>query len=415
MISTGRSRTALLAVLALLGSLLLLVGPAGSAEAAGTGRVRGGIYAAGGTTPKVVMQWFTKDWTYLGKRKQGNGSYSLSLEPGTYWIQFVDQRPAYDVSKAAPANIKVTVRAGRTTTKSVVLRRGAAITGTVKAGGKAAKGARIVAANTAQQSFEVEANGKGQFALGGLPAGSYSVFTYDRSKSYVGKSLWVPKMKAGQAKNVSISLKRKAGRLLVDLYAGSAPLTGRPTVTVVSRSNGQFWSAPVRNGSASFAGLYPGRYKIVVPGVGDYFGSTGAVRGGTVRPGKVGFGSYRLTKRGAWVTGTVIDSSYPNRRLSGASVTLFDAQGARVASTLSNTAGGFSFAGTLTSQAGMKVIVGPGPYSPYLGKDPATCAYINTALATPVRITTGRETKLGAVGVRLKPGQLRAECKVPVS
>ena len=108
---------------------------------------------------------------------------------------FVDQRPAYDVTKAAPANIKVTVRAGRTTTKNATMRRGAAITGTVKAGGKVAKGARVVAANTAEQSFEVKANGRGQFALGGLPAGNYSVFTYDRSKRYVAKSLWVPRMK----------------------------------------------------------------------------------------------------------------------------------------------------------------------------------------------------------------------------
>src|SRR3954453_12037577 len=101
-----RTRSALLAVVALLGSLVLLVAPAGSAGAAtGSGHVRGGIYGAGGTTPKVTMQWFTKDWTYLGKRSQARGSYSLRLAPGTYWIQFVDQKPAYDVTKAAPANI----------------------------------------------------------------------------------------------------------------------------------------------------------------------------------------------------------------------------------------------------------------------------------------------------------------------
>ena len=64
------------------------------------------------------MQWFTKDWTYLGKRKQANGVLLAEPEAGHYWIQFVDQRPAYDVTKAAPANIKVTVRAGRTTTRA---------------------------------------------------------------------------------------------------------------------------------------------------------------------------------------------------------------------------------------------------------------------------------------------------------
>ena len=69
--------------------------------------------------------------------------------------------------------------------------RGGYVTGTVRTGdGKPAKGARVVAANRAEQSFETTANGKGQFALGGLPQGKYSVFTYDQQKRWVGKSAW---------------------------------------------------------------------------------------------------------------------------------------------------------------------------------------------------------------------------------
>ena len=327
MLRMPRTRAALVTVLALLGSLMLVVGPPSSADAATTGHVRGGIYGTHGSTPKVVMQWFTKDWAYLGKRTQSNGSYSLSLTPGTYWIQFVDQRPAYDVTKSAPANIKVTVRAAHTTTKNVTMRPGAAITGTVSAGGKAAKGARVVAANASEQSFDVKANNRGQFALGGLPAGSYSVFTYDRSKRYVAKSLWVPGLKAGKPQNVAIKLNQTAGRLLVDLYAGSEPVHTKATVTVVNKANGQFWSAKARHGSVSFQGLYPGRYKIVVPGVGNYFGSTGSVKGGNVRPGKVAFGSYRLTQRGAWVTGTLVDGANDAYPLKDAQVLLKDEDG----------------------------------------------------------------------------------------
>ncbi|WP_028644762.1 MSCRAMM family protein [Nocardioides sp. URHA0020] len=397
MFTSGRSRTALLAVLAMVGSLLLLVAPAGGAEAAsGTGRVRGAVY--GGGISKVTMLWFTKDWTYLGRRTVHDGIYTLRLKPGTYRIQFVDQRPAYDVTKAAPKDIKVTIGAGGTKTRNVHMRRGAAVTGTVKAGGKVARGAKVVAANTSEQSFEVKANSKGQFALGGLPAGSYSVFTYDRKKRYVAKSLWVPRMKSGQAKNVSIHLNRKAGRLLVDVYAGPNPATGTPTVTVVSRSNGQFWSAKVRHGSASFSGLYPGKYKIVVPGVGNYLPATGKVRGGTVKGGRVAFGSYRLTKRGATVSGTVVDAKDPSYPLSGAQVLLFDKAGAKLGTATTNSRGVFSFGGQLTTQNGMTVVAQPGQYSAYLGKGTHYCKYGKKKSPTFV-VHTGRNTTIGKVAL----------------
>lgn len=393
MLPTRRFRASLVVVVTLVASMLAFQAPA---DAAATGKVRGGIYGAHGTTPKVVMQWFTKDWTYLGKRKQTGGSYSLTLPPGTYWIQFVDQRPAYDVTKAAPTNIKVTVRAGRTVTKSVRMRPGAAITGTVQAGGKVAKGARVVAANASEQSFEVKANGKGQFALGGLPAGSYSVFTYDRTKKFVGKSLWVPGLKPGRASNVAIRLTKPAGRLLVDLYAGDQPITKRVNVTVVSKANGQFWSANAKHGSASFQGLFPGRYKIVVPGVGSYLASTGSVHGGVVRPGKVAFGSYRLTKRGASVSGVVVDAKDPSYPLSGAQVLLFDKTGAQRGSTTTNGSGEFSFAGQLTTQGGMTVVAQPGAYSPYLGQTTHYCKYGKFTTGA-FSITTGRDADLGSV------------------
>jgi Carboxypeptidase regulatory-like domain len=414
MLSSARVRTALLAVLALVGSLLLLVAPSGSAEAAtGSGTVRGAIYGRSGT-PTVVMQWFTADWKYLGKRKVRNGVYSLRLQPGTYRLQFVDQRPAYDLTKYAPADATVQVRAGHTTQRSVRMRKGAAIYGVVRAGGRPAAGARVVAANTYQQSYEATSNRSGEYAIGGLPTGRYSVFTFDRKKRYVAKSSYVG-LQLGRARKVSPSLRTRAGRLLVDLYAGSAPLTGRHPITVVSRSNGQWWTANASGGSVSFAGLYPGRYKIIVPGVGNYFASTGTVAGAEVRPGRAAFGSYRLTKRGGWVTGTVVDSSYPTRKLSGATVTLRDAKGATVATTTSGAGGRFTFGGPLTTRSGMKVVVGPGPYSPYLGTDPATCAYISTTLTKSFTITTGREAGLGLVGIDLKPGQGRPECVTAAS
>ena len=58
--------------------------------------------------------------------------------------------------------------------------------------GRLPRGARVVAANKEQNSFETTANAQGQYALGGLPPGSYSVFTYDKRKSWVGKSTYLP-------------------------------------------------------------------------------------------------------------------------------------------------------------------------------------------------------------------------------
>jgi hypothetical protein len=392
-------RASLVVVLALVGSMLVLQAPA---DAAATGKVRGGIYGAHGTTPKVVMQWFTKDWTFLGKRKANGGAYSLSLRPGTYWVQFVDQAPAYDVTKAAPTNVKVTVRAGHTVTKNVRMRPGAAITGTVRAGGKPAGGARIVAANTAEQSFEVKANNKGQFALGGLPAGNYSVFTYDRTKKFVGKSLWVPGMKPGKVSNVGIKLTKPAGRLLVDLYAGSEPVKNKVTVTVVSKKNGQFWTANAKHGSVSFQGLFPGKYKIVTPGVGNYFASTGPVSGGKVRPNKVAFGSYRLTKRGGWVSGKIVDNADPekaSRGIANAQVTLRTSSNEIIASTTTDANGLFTLDGQLATQSGLKVVATPqnGPNSWAQGQ--MWCLFTSGSEA-PVKVTTGKKTAVGEIAMK---------------
>ena len=50
------------------------------------------------------------DWNYIGQKAANGGGYSLSLPPGTYHLQFVDQRPSYDVTRYAPTDVKVTVR-----------------------------------------------------------------------------------------------------------------------------------------------------------------------------------------------------------------------------------------------------------------------------------------------------------------
>lgn len=386
----------LLAVVGLLASLLLVLVPVDHASAATTGRVVGEITGADGVG-HVRMTWFSSDWRFIGRRNVDRGAYSLSLAPGTYWIQFTDRRPAYDVDKYAPTDLKVTIRANRTTIKRARMHRGAAITGTVRAGGTKAGGARIVAANAAEQSFEVKANKQGQFALGGLPTGSYSVFTYDRTRQWVGKSTYLPGLQAGRATDVAIALRKHAGKLLVLLGAGGREIHQRVFVTAVSRRTGQFWTQRATpDGSVTFDGLFPGRYRLVMPGVGDYLARTGAVTKGLVRPGHLAIGKFNLTQRGASVSGIVVDHEDPGYPLEGASVRLFDRYGHQLGSTTSDADGLFHFGGQLTSQPGLTVVAQPGPYSPYLGQGTHYCKYASATSAS-FAVVTGEDSDIGPV------------------
>src|SRR3954470_5219304 len=110
MLPSRWTRAAVVAVLTLLGSLLLVVAPAGSAGAASDKGLANGNIGCSGACPQMKMLWFDQNWKYLGAKKVNGGGYSIWLSPGTYHLQFVDQRPAYDISKFAPTDIKVTVR-----------------------------------------------------------------------------------------------------------------------------------------------------------------------------------------------------------------------------------------------------------------------------------------------------------------
>ena len=138
---------------------------AGPAQAA-TGRVRGTITGAkGDPSPKVKVTWFTQRLDVPRLAQGARRRLLAGPEPGTYHLQFTDQRPAYDVEKYYPADVKVSVSGGATSVKNVKLHRGAAIGGTIRAEGRPA-GARVVAANKEQNSFETTANAAGQYALG---------------------------------------------------------------------------------------------------------------------------------------------------------------------------------------------------------------------------------------------------------
>ena len=310
---------------------------------------------------------------------------------------FEDQRPSYDVTKYQPTDKLVHVGTGRTSVKNVRMRRGGAIGGTVHAGGRVGSGARVVAANADQRSYETTANKSGQYALGGLPPGKYSIFTYDRSATWVDKSIYLRKVRSGSFRQVNPRLNKRAGSMLVDLYKGQSSYGGKVYVTAVSQGSGQFWTARATRGSVTFRGLYPGRYKLVIPGSGSYLGETLRVKG-RVKPGKVTFASARLTKQGASVTGRVVDAQDPSFALSGAIVGLYDGGGNQLSSTTSRSDGRYTLTGPLQTQRGLTVSIAA-PDSGYLGEEPRRCRYATTKVRG-VSITTGRTTNVGDAGMR---------------
>ena len=395
-----RSLVRALLALALVTMAACLTSPAQASD--GKQRVYGGINCPKlSKCPNMKVLWFDKSWGYLGTARANGGGYALRLAPGRYHLQFVDQRPSYDTSKYAPTDIAVTVGRHPVGT-SVTMKRGAAITGVARAGGQALGGARVVAANRSEQSFATTANKKGQFAVGGLPAGKYCLFTYDKAKRYVGKCTWAGGVNFGQIKNKTVKLTTKAGNLTVFLDTKDGGNAPRSTVTVTSRATGQWWTAAARSGKAVFRGLYPGRYNVKYDGGGIWLAATGVVRNGTVRSSRMAFGDFTLTKRGATVTGTVVDKEDPQYPLEGAQVLLYNQSGDLLGSTTSDSDGRFRFVGQLEIQQNLTVVGQPGPYSEYLGQGTHYCKYERTE-SEPFSITTGQVTNIGDLELAHRP------------
>lgn len=401
MLPSTRSRAALLAVVALVAALLVAVAPAGTAGAASTGQVVGEIRFPK-ERAKVEVLWFTSGWQYLGRKKAGAGTYTINLAPGTYWLQFVDQREAYDIGKYAPTDVKVTVGSGRII-RNVTMKRGAYITGTARTGdGKPAAKATVTAANTQGRSFSTTANGKGQFAIGGLPQAKYSVFTWDKRKRWVGKSTWAGRVKTGHGRNVSIRLGKRTGALRLLLDTPSGPLKTKASVTVTSKATGQWWTATAKGGSAVFKGLYPGKYTVDFPGAGIWLRDTKPVKGATVRRGGTAIGQAKLTKRGGWITGQAVDAGAPTYPMPNAQVQLYDRYGTKIDETVTAADGTFLLDGQLYTQSEMTVVINPWPdrggYTPTTGY----CHFKSTS-HPGIPVTQGAATALGPVGVLRDP------------
>lgn len=399
------ARVVLTLVVALLATLLAtLVATGGTSAQAADGKqlVYGAINCPKvAKCPNMKVLWFDRQWGYLGTGRANGGGYSLRLPKGSYHLQFVDQRPAYDTSKYAPTDIAVKV-GNHTVSKGVTMRPGAAITGVARGGGKALRNARVVAANKSEQSFTTTANKKGQFAIGGLPAGKYCLFTYDKARRYVDKCTWVGGVNFGQVKNKPVTLTKRTGNLTVFLKTKDGGRAPASAVTVTSRATGQWWTTKARGGKAVLRGLYAGGYTIKYDGGGVWLGATGSVHGGKVRPNKMAFGDFTVTKRGAWVSGTVVDGSAPSYTLKGARVLLFDQSGHQLASATSDENGLFQLTGQITTQS-VTLVVDPDPNLGGYMQSQSYCVFQHTDVPGSWSVTTGQETLVGDIALDRAP------------
>ena len=271
----------------------VLVGVQAPAQAAGPqvyGRVTDASTGKPIKTVKVLL--FDNDFGYIRQTKvRANGVYQMaSPASGSYRLQFVDARPAYD-TKAYAARLDVPIRVGGTAVqKNIRLQRGGAIGGTVKIKVKGktrgAKNALIRAVGTAGQVIEVHANKNGEYALAGLGKDSYRVFTYDTAKRRVGKSKLVRKVKLRSWKKVSFVMRTQPSAIRGFIRRGGNRAGGTVFVTAVNKNTGEYWVKKVSAGNLSLRGLTAGSYRLEIPAANGRPGgrfNIGRVRAGVTR------------------------------------------------------------------------------------------------------------------------------------
>jgi hypothetical protein len=347
------------AATALLVAAATLVGVSSPAQAAGP-QIFGRVTDAsdGSTIKSVRVSLFSADWTFLRRVKVGsNGVYQLPAPaPGSYHLQFVDGRPAYD-TKAYAARLDVRIRVGSSSVqKNVRLKRGGAIGGVVKVKGVRAAKARIRAVSNGGQVIEVTADKRGQYALGGLAKDDYRVFAYDARKRRVGTSKLVRNVKLRTFRKTSFDLTTRPGAIRGFLTVGGARARGTVFVTAVNKKTGEYWVQKVANGNVSLRGLTPGPYRLDVPDTNGWFGGSFSI--GRLRAGGRRDTTINLATRGGTVSGTVVDaSSSPAYGIPNISVRLADAQGRTLDERPTNQDGTFSIGGTARQQAGVTVTV----------------------------------------------------------
>lgn len=401
---TGRMIARVLLLLALV--VTPLTAPTATpAGAATTGTVIGyTVKPNGARLGKIQAQLFDGNWSYLRQVRAKSGRFQFrDLAPGVYYLQVTDLRPRYDISAYATQNARLVVQSGRTTSKIIRMRRGGFITGRVVTPKGRAAGARIVATpKGAGPTYEVNADGQGQFAIGGLPRGGYSLWAWDKRKTWAGKSTWVGGIKVGKGKhNRVLRLNTRAGGLNGIVLAGGNPTRDTGYATAVNKKTGQWYTFPIRAGSFSVRGLYPGRYRVTLPGMfnngnAGYLGGDVVPRG-KVRPGRTLNRTLHLNSRGGWVTGTVKGQDGDAQDLlGGATVSLYDRYGSLWHRVKTASNGTFRIGGTTPAQGLMTIVV-------ELYGESGGRTYRARVVRSNITLSNGRASAQGTIVLKPQP------------
>lgn len=343
-----------MAVLVAVGLLVAVPTTAGAAGPQVYGRVTDA--STGSPIRNVRVQLFDANWNYVKQTKaKRNGIYEMSSPgPGTYHLQFVDARPAYD-TRAYAARLDVRIKIGSSSKQqNVRLRRGGAIGGVVKVKGRPAPHARIRAISNGGQVITVRADKRGQYALGGLAKDDYRVYAYDAKNRRVGRSKLVRSVKLKTFRKVSFNLKTRPGTIRGFILTGGNRASGTVYVTAVNKKTGEYWVARVTRGNLSLRGLTPGSYRLQVPDTGGYFGSTFNI--GYVRAGRTHNTTVNLPTSGGTFSGKAVDAT-SGAGIPNISVRLTDARGKVQAELPAKQDGSFRIGGNVRPQSGMKITI----------------------------------------------------------
>ncbi|RYJ06986.1 MAG: hypothetical protein EON52_03565, partial [Actinomycetales bacterium] len=266
---------------------LLLAGPASTSAdaAAAQGTIHGtAVDTHGKRLDRIRVRIFLvqKDggWAYLRTSSaNADGDYRTSdLAAGSYVLQFVDVRPSYDKTKHLTKDVKVSLAPGATVKQNVHLKVGASLWGRTFRNGRTAPLTTIKAVrdgDTTGTVYTSRADRGGGYLLGGLPLGTYTVFSYDHAGAYTAAPRRVTLKRLAVSTKLTVRMSTRAGRYTGLVLAGGISLKDSPYVTAVNRTTGQFWVVKASKGSlTSLRGLSPGRYTLKVPGADRYLGRT---------------------------------------------------------------------------------------------------------------------------------------------
>ena len=269
--SLGRVAALLVALLA----ASLLGAPAWADDTAPATEIAGQITNAktGKGLSQMTVHVFDVNWVWIGKTTtSGNGGYGFQVPAGgSYRLKIEDTRENWDVTRMPEAQSSAfAVAQGKQTVKNVAVKPGVTVTGTVKRGKKRAAYAKVRVIHSTEYystaPIEVTANKKGQFAVGGIPAGgTVTVYVANRSQSAISGPIRIRRVKAGASTNLNVKLKIKAVTVRGTLQVNGAAVKETLYVTLVNRATGSWVVVPVRRGKLVARGLEAGKYTLKVP------------------------------------------------------------------------------------------------------------------------------------------------------